>query len=224
MDIKSLTQPMFSLKWWSSWFFILLGCTLLAAGYVFFISPYNIVPGGVYGASIVLHNIFPGIQVGTFGYMFDIPLLALAFMIFGSKFGARTIVAALYTPGCMNLITKLSFPNEEALRTLDPSQMLGGILDLSDHLMLASFIGSVFLGVGVGLVVRQQATTGGTDIVAMMIQKTLKVDLDPKYLDATDALAIALCHHYQMSSPLAAIGGKTDWKKFLEENPQRIKK
>lgn len=60
--------------------------------------------------------------------------------------------------------------------------------------------------------------------VAVMIQKTLKVDLDPKYLDATDALAIALCHHYQTSSPLAAIGGKSDWKKFLEDNPERIKK
>ena len=60
--------------------------------------------------------------------------------------------------------------------------------------------------------------------VAVMIQKTLKVDLDPKYLDATDALAIALCHHYQTSSPLAAIGGKSDWKKFLEDNPDRIRK
>ena len=60
--------------------------------------------------------------------------------------------------------------------------------------------------------------------VAMMIQKTLKVDLDPKYLDATDALAIALCHHYQISNPLAAVGGKQDWKKFLEDNPDRIKK
>ena len=59
--------------------------------------------------------------------------------------------------------------------------------------------------------------------VAMMIQKTLKVDLDPKYLDATDALAIALCHHYQMSNPLAGTGGKTDWKKFLAEHPDRVK-
>lgn len=59
--------------------------------------------------------------------------------------------------------------------------------------------------------------------VAMMIQKTLKVELDPKYLDATDALAIALCHHYQMSNPLAGVGGKSDWKKFLEDNPERIK-
>ena len=60
--------------------------------------------------------------------------------------------------------------------------------------------------------------------VAMMIQKTLKVDMDPKYLDATDALAIALCHHYQMSNPLAGTGGKMDWKKLLENNPERIKK
>ena len=59
--------------------------------------------------------------------------------------------------------------------------------------------------------------------VALMIQKTLKVDLDPKYLDATDALAIALCHHYQLSSPLAGITGKTDWKKFIQDNPDRIK-
>ncbi|MBQ5843784.1 MAG: YitT family protein [Alistipes sp.] len=191
MDIKSLTQPMFSLKWWSSWFFILLGCTLLAAGYVFFISPYNIVPGGVYGASIVLHNIFPNIQVGTFGYMFDIPLLLMAFMVFGSKFGSRTIVAALYTPGCMNIITKLSFPNEEALRNLDPSQMLGGILDLSDHLMLASFIGSVFLGIGVGLVVRQQATTGGTDIVAMMIQKYFHIGFSNAVLIADSVVVLS---------------------------------
>ena len=59
--------------------------------------------------------------------------------------------------------------------------------------------------------------------VAMMIQKTLKVDLDPKYLDATDALAIALCHHYQKNNPLAGTGAKSDWKTFLENNPDRVK-
>ena len=59
--------------------------------------------------------------------------------------------------------------------------------------------------------------------VAMMIQKTLNVRLEPKYLDATDALAIALCHHYQLTNPLAGTGGKTDWKRFLAEHPDRIK-
>ena len=191
MDIKAFFKSSLSLKYIKQWFFILLGCTLLAAGYVYFISPYNIVPGGVYGASIVMHNIFPNIQVGTFGYMFDIPLLIIAFLIFGSKFGSRTIIAALYTPGIMNIITRLSFPNEEAMRTLDPSQMLGGILDLSDHLMLASIIGSVFLGVGVGLVVRQQATTGGTDIVAMIIQKYCHIGFSNAVLIADSVVVIS---------------------------------
>ena len=87
----------------SSWIGIFVGCTILAAGFVYFINPYNLVPGGVYGASIVLHNLFPSIQVGTFGYMFDIPLLIISVLVLGAKLGARTIVAALFTPLAMNV-------------------------------------------------------------------------------------------------------------------------
>jgi len=60
--------------------------------------------------------------------------------------------------------------------------------------------------------------------VAMMVSKTLKTELDPKYLDATDALAIALCHYYQLTSPLVSTAPATSWEKFLEANPGRIKK
>ncbi|HBB07645.1 MAG TPA: YitT family protein, partial [Bacteroides sp.] len=119
-----------------AWLSILLGCTILASGFVFFINPYNIVPGGVYGASIVLHNLFPSIQVGTFGYMFDIPLLILSVVLLGAKLGTRTIAAALTTPLIMNVISKLVYPTQEALEKLDPAQLLGGTLNMSDHLML----------------------------------------------------------------------------------------
>ena len=91
----------------------------MAAGFVFFINPYNIVPGGVYGASIVLHNLFPSIQVGTFGYMFDIPLLILSVVLLGSKLGIRTIVAAMLTPLIMNVMSRLVYPTQEALEKLD---------------------------------------------------------------------------------------------------------
>lgn len=154
-----------------SWVKIFVGCTFLAAGFVFFINPYNIVPGGVYGASIVLHNLFPSIQVGTFGYMFDIPLLLLSVWLLGAKLGARTIVAALTTPLIMNVMSKLIYPTQEALEQLDPAQMLGGCLNMSDHLMLTAIVGAVLIGIGSGLVVCNQATTGGTDIVAMLLQK-----------------------------------------------------
>lgn len=154
-----------------SWAGIFIGCIILAAGFVYFINPYNLVPGGVYGASIVLHNIFPSIQVGTFGYMFDIPLLILSVILLGAKLGARTIVAALFTPLVMNVLSILSYPSEEALHALDPTQLLGGCMDMTNHLMLTSVIGAAVIGIGCGIVVRSQATTGGTDIVAMILQK-----------------------------------------------------
>jgi len=157
------------------WVGIFLGCTILATGFVFFINPYNIVPGGVYGASIVLHNLFPSIQVGTFGYMFDVPLLILSVVLLGAKLGARTIVAALITPAIMNLISAMVYPDAAALESLAPSLLLGGRFDLSDHLMLSCVIGALLIGVGSGLVVRCQATTGGSDIIGMMMQKYLGI-------------------------------------------------
>lgn len=60
--------------------------------------------------------------------------------------------------------------------------------------------------------------------VNIMVQKTLKVSFDPKWLDATDALGIALCHYYHTSSPLAGAKGKNSWEKFIAENPSRVKK
>lgn len=154
-----------------AWASILLGCTILAAGFVFFINPYNIVPGGVYGASIVLHNLFPSIQVGTFGYMFDIPLLILSVLLLGAKLGTRTIAAALITPLLMNVMSHLVYPTQEALERLDPTQLLGGTMNMSEHLMLTSIIGATVIGIGTGIVIRNQATTGGSDIVGMLLQK-----------------------------------------------------
>ncbi len=171
MITKSLLEPMGSWAWWRSWFLIFLGCAVMGTGFVLFINPYKFVPGGVYGMGVVLHNIFPSIQVGTFGYMFDIPLMIIAVLIFGGQFGTRTVLAAMFTPGYMNVLTKLVYPNEAAVEALDPAQLLGGRLDLSGDLFLACLMGAVIIGVGMGLVVRQQATTGGTDIVAMLLQK-----------------------------------------------------
>jgi crossover junction endodeoxyribonuclease RuvC len=68
--------------------------------------------------------------------------------------------------------------------------------------------------------------------VSLMAQRILGIDFPQEYLDATDALAIALCHHYHISSPLAAVqsGGKKlsgrskgSWAQFVESNPGRIK-
>ena len=171
MNTKAFLEPMGSWAWWRSWFLIFFGCAVMGTGFVLFINPYNFVPGGVYGLGIVLHNIFPSVQVGTFGYMFDVPLMIIAMLIFGGQFGTRTVLAALFTPGYMNILTRLVYPDAAAVESLDPALLLGGRLDLSNALLLTCVIGAVVIGVGQGIVVRQQATTGGTDIVAMLLQK-----------------------------------------------------
>ena len=171
MIAKTLFERIGSWTWWRSWFLIFVGCAVMGTGFVLFINPYKFVPGGVYGLGIVLHNLFPSIQVGTFGYMFDIPLMIIAVLVFGGQFGMRTVVAAMFTPGYMNLLTQLVYPTAEAVEALDPAQLLGGRLDLSGDLFLACLMGAVIIGVGMGIVVRQQATTGGTDIVALLLQK-----------------------------------------------------
>ena len=68
--------------------------------------------------------------------------------------------------------------------------------------------------------------------VALMVERTLGINIESKYLDATDALAIAMCHYYQMKSPMAAAGsgsGKSgagkggSWETFISQNPDRVK-
>ena len=59
--------------------------------------------------------------------------------------------------------------------------------------------------------------------VAMMVGRQLKMDLQPKHLDATDALAIALCHYYDALSPLGGSSSSGGWKKFIAAHPDRVK-
>jgi len=74
----------------------------------------------------------------------------------------------------------------------------------------------------------KMAITGRGDAskeqVKMLMEKTLKTVMDNRFPDASDALAIAMCHFYQLTSPLSDVSASTNWKKFVESHPERIKK
>lgn len=59
--------------------------------------------------------------------------------------------------------------------------------------------------------------------VCLMVQRTLGIKIDNTYLDATDALALAMCHYYRISNPLSAVKASASWEKFILENPDRVK-
>lgn len=78
--------------------------------------------------------------------------------------------------------------------------------------------------------IKQSITGNGNaskEQVADLLQKIVKFENSPKFLDATDALAVAVCHHFQFkagSSGGVSSGGHKSWKSFLSANPRRIKK
>ncbi|RPD38806.1 crossover junction endodeoxyribonuclease RuvC [Chitinophaga barathri] len=73
--------------------------------------------------------------------------------------------------------------------------------------------------------VKQSITGNGNankEQVWQMLQRILKFSEQPEYLDATDALAVAVCHHFQETSPLATASKSKGWDKFLQQHPERV--
>ena len=155
------------------YFLITLGSVLVSVGFVFFINPYKFVPGGVYGTSIVLHNIFPQMQVGTFGLLLSVPLLLLSYFLIGKHVGAKTLFTTLLVPVMMNGISMWAYPSEEALQSLSPKLICNGMLNFENERILSVFLGATLIGIGEGFIMRAKATSGGTDIIAMILHKYL---------------------------------------------------
>ena len=154
---------------WFSWVLVSIGAFILAMGFVLFTNPYKIIPGGVYGLGRVLHHLIPSIQTGTFGLLFDVPLTITAILVFGRQFGAKTIYAALITPVFMNAMT--SFLGEDPA---DGISIISTQFNFSDNVFFAALCGGLLIGVGCGFILRAGATSGGTDIISMLIVKFAK--------------------------------------------------
>lgn len=146
---------------------ILIGGILITIAFVLFITPYNIIPGGVYGIAIILHNFFPEYMVGTIGLTLNIPLLIISFWFLGKGYGTKTLIASLVIPVIMNATTYL-------VGGADPDTILGGTINLSDDILLSALFGGLFLGIGQGLIIKNRSTSGGTDVISLIVAKYTK--------------------------------------------------
>jgi uncharacterized membrane-anchored protein YitT (DUF2179 family) len=157
----------FSRKWLVNYSLIVFGTFILAAGFVFFITPYMIVPGGVYGISIVIHYLSKGVfsfapdglPVGLMGLILNIPLTILGIKILGPKFGIKTVIGFVLTSIFMDGLT----------------WWWGNAPLVEDDALLSSIFGGVLVGFGLGLIFKSKASSGGSDIVAMIFAKYTKL-------------------------------------------------
>jgi uncharacterized membrane-anchored protein YitT (DUF2179 family) len=155
-----LKEKPFTKKWFLSYSLIIIGSFILASGFVLFITPYKIVPGGVYGISIMLHYL-AGTPVGTMALAFDIPLTIIGLRLLGPRFGFKTVLGFSLTAIFTDTLTY--FWGFEPL--------------VKGDALLSSVFGGVMLGLGIGLIFKAKATSGGSDIIAMIINKYTKLPL-----------------------------------------------
>jgi uncharacterized membrane-anchored protein YitT (DUF2179 family) len=153
-------EKIFSRKWFLSYAMITIGSFIMAAGFVFFIVPHNIVPGGVYGIGIVLHHLF-NIPIGLTGLAFNIPLTIIGIKILGPRFGVKTVVgfvlASVFIDGLILIYGETPL--------------------VPDDILLSSIFGGVLIGLGLGLIFKSRATSGGSTILAMILAKYTRMPL-----------------------------------------------
>lgn len=166
-------DKIFSKTWLKNYSLIILGAFIMATGYVLFITPHKIVPGGVYGISIVLHWIL-GTPVGMTALFFDVPLTLIGIRVLGPRFGVKTVVGFVAAAVFMDTITY--FYGNEPLVEGDP--------------LLSSIFGGLFIGLGVGLIFKAKATSGGSDIVAMIIGKYTKIPMGQLMIIVDSAIVL----------------------------------
>jgi len=153
-------EKLFSSRWFQAYFFILIGTISTAAGYVFFVTPYYFVPGGVYGISIVIHHLL-GFPMGLVALCFNIPLTIIGIRILGPRFGIKTIVGFILTAFFIELFTWLA----------DSKPLV------EDQQLLSAVFGATLIGIGVGFLFKAKATVGGSDVIAMILAKYTRLPL-----------------------------------------------
>jgi uncharacterized membrane-anchored protein YitT (DUF2179 family) len=159
----------------TDYFQVVLGALVMASGYVFFINPYKLVPGGIYGLGLIIHTLVPWVGVGAFGLVANIPILIIGTRILGPRFGAKTVVGLVLSSVFMDGMTFIVGEN-------DP-------LGLGNDLLLCSLFGAILVGIGLGLIFRARATSGGVDVIAMILSKISRYPID-KVLVAVDSLIV----------------------------------
>ncbi len=158
-NLREWNKKLFLKINWLDVLVIILGTFITAIGIVVFIAPNKIAAGGVSGVAIILYHLFH-FPIGLTMLIINLILFAIGFYLLGSEFGLKSILATVLLSVFVDL--------------------LGGLIPESfyvNDLIIAVIFGDLLTGIGIALVMSREASTGGTDIVAMIIKKYTSIDI-----------------------------------------------
>lgn len=143
---------------------ITIGILLVAISVVYFFDPNNIAAGGITGLAIVINRYVPFISIGPLVLIMDGILFIIALIIIGPKFGAKSIYCSLLLSTSMWVMQKF-IP-----------------FNVTDDLMLATIFGTLIAAGGMAIVFNANASSGGTDIIAKILNKFFHFDIGKSLL------------------------------------------
>lgn len=137
--------------------FIVLGSLFMAFGTVSFLSPNQIITGGGVGISLLLHALFPQITLGIFMAIVSIPFLIMSYIFFGKYYLFKTFIVVI-------LLSTFTDVLKEVLH----------VKSMTNDILLAAIFGGIFIGLGVGFVIKGRSSTGSTSVVGEIVAKKTK--------------------------------------------------
>ena len=147
---KAELKEVFSLK---RIMWVLIGNTIYSCGIAAFVLPNDLITGGTTGIALILEHYF-GLPVGLSVAIFNIVMFILAILILGKSFALTALISTFYFPWILSQFQKVQF-----------------IQNMTDDFLLGSIFAGLMLGLGVGLVIRAGASTGGMDIPPLILNK-----------------------------------------------------
>ena len=165
---------------------LIVGSALFAVGDVMFVNPYLMAPGGTYGLSNVFSSLWGG-RIALYAICMDVPLLIIGTWILGPKFGVKTIISTFLIFGFTYLLELVwgyvPVIHDGAVLTTAPENV-DGYVALKEHsiwfkpdYILNTVVSGLIYGVAIGMIFRSGATSGGSDIVSMILHKYTKISL-----------------------------------------------
>lgn len=166
--------------------YVIVGAAIIAIGFNVFLLPNQVASGGVSGISTILHGLF-GWNPGIVQYAFNIPLFIAGVLLLGKKFGIKSFIGTITLP----FIVLLTNSWEHWI----------------DNPLLGALFGGIVVGLGIGLVFKGNASTGGTDLLAQIITKFTGLSLGTSVLLIDGVIAISAAIVFDLEKGLYALIG-----------------
>lgn len=151
-EAKKELKDIFNLK---KIFFVLLGNTIYAAGLAAFVLPTGLITGGTTGLGLIVNH-YVGLSIEVFAAGFNIVMFILAILVLGKSFALTSLISTFYFPVILGVVQKIE-----------------GLQNLTNDPMLCTIFSGVSIGVGIGMVIKAGASTGGMDIPPLIFNKKM---------------------------------------------------